>query len=237
MKVIGMIGYVDKYDFVMNLAKSINIMEKSVLVVDGTSDKKLKSIVPALGNIGAAYVTQYNEIDFAVGFDSMHDIEQYMCDQSINIALYDYILIDIDSPNSYELFRTRKFDKNYFFIDSTILSVAKNKEIIKGIRVYNQKEEQINLTKVVYKAYMSRAGEEYFQKQIEDYNMTWTEPDYEIPLEEQDKLVDIDSQFGGMIQLRKHTKSYIDAIANIAAEILDDITEKEVKNQIKRRKD
>ena len=34
MQVIGLIGYVDKYDIIMNLAKSINIMDKSVLVVD-----------------------------------------------------------------------------------------------------------------------------------------------------------------------------------------------------------
>ena len=100
MPVIGLIGYVDKYDFAINLAKTINIMNKSVLVVDATLDRKLKYIVPALNNIGKAYVTQYNNIDFAVGFDSMHDVENYMCDQGINIGLYDYIIIDMDSPRS-----------------------------------------------------------------------------------------------------------------------------------------
>ena len=47
MQVIGLLGYVDKYDFALNLAKTLNIMNKSVLVVDATLDRKLKFIVPA----------------------------------------------------------------------------------------------------------------------------------------------------------------------------------------------
>jgi len=62
MKIIGLIGYVDKYDFAINLAKSINTMDKSVLVVDATKDSKLKYVIPALDNIGRAYVTQYNMV-------------------------------------------------------------------------------------------------------------------------------------------------------------------------------
>lgn len=32
----------------------------------------------------------------------MHDVENYMAEQSINIALYDFVLIDMDSARSYE---------------------------------------------------------------------------------------------------------------------------------------
>ena len=54
MQVIGLIGYVDKYDFAINLARAINIMGKSVLVVDATLDRKLKYVIPALSNVGRA---------------------------------------------------------------------------------------------------------------------------------------------------------------------------------------
>lgn len=237
MKVIGMIGYMDKYDFVINLAKTINIMNKAVLVVDATLDRKLKYVIPSLDNMGKAYVTQYNNIDFAVGFDSMHDIENYMMEQGINIGLYDFILIDIDSPKSYEFFRTRGIDKSYFFLDTSVLSVSKNREIIKAIRVYNQQETTIKLAKVLYKAYMSRAAETYFETQINDYSVTWEEPEYEIQLDDQDKMADIDSQFSGIINIGKHSKMFQSTIADITSEILDDVTSKEVRNQIKRRKD
>lgn len=237
MQVIGLIGYVDKYDFVLNLAKTINVMDRAVLVVDGTIDKKMKYIVPALDNLGSAYITQYNNIDFAVGFESLHDIENYMCEQSINIGLYDYILIDIDSAKTYEFFRNRGFDKMYFFVDTGVLSVNKNKEIMKAIKVYNQSETKLELTKVTYKAYLSRAAEDYINTQIGEYEITWKEREYEIPNEEQDKMVNIDSQFSGIINLRKHSKPFVSAIADMTSEILEDVTSKEVRNEIKRRRD
>ena len=48
MQVVGMYGYVDKYNFVIAVARTINIMDRSVLVIDATSDKKYKYIIPAL---------------------------------------------------------------------------------------------------------------------------------------------------------------------------------------------
>lgn len=230
-----MLGYVDKYDFVMNLAKTINIMGKAVLVVDATLDQKLKYVVPALDNIGRYYVTQYNGIDFAVGFDSMHDVENYMIEQGINIGLYDYILIDIDSPKAYEFFRTRGFDKNYFFIDTSVLSVQKNKEILKAIRVYNPDENSIKLSKILYKSYMSRASEEYFENQITAYNVNWQEPEYEVQMNEQDIMANIDSQFSGIIDVKKHSKYFTQTLSDLTAEIVEDVTSKEVLRQIKRR--
>lgn len=237
MKVIGLIGYVDKYDFAINLAKSINIMDKSVLVVDATADCKLKYVIPSLDNIGKAYVTQYNNIDFAVGFDSMYDVENYMCEQSINIGLYDYIIIDIDSPKTYEFFRTRGIDKTYFFIHTDVLAVAKNKDIIKAIKVYNPDEESTKMTKVIFKDYMSRTAEDYFEKQIEAYNIKWDENLYEMFMDERDKVVNTDSEFSGLIDLKKHTVAYLNVIAEITANVLEDVSHKDVLKQIKRRKD
>ena len=40
MQSIGMYGYVDKYDFVIATAKTLEIMGRSVLVIDATSDEK-----------------------------------------------------------------------------------------------------------------------------------------------------------------------------------------------------
>ena len=237
MQVIGLLGYVDKYDIIMNLAKTINLVDKSVLVIDATLDRKLKYIIPALDNIGRAYVTQYNNIDFAVGFDSMHDVENYMAEQSINIGLYDFVLIDMDSARSYEFFRTRGLDKICFFVDTSVLSVAKNKDIIKAMKVYNNEESSNKeIIKILYRSYISRAANDYFEQQIKEYDVKWKEPEYEIELSDQDKLVDIDSQFSGIIDTKKHTKMYITTLADLTADLVGDINAKQVLTAIKRGK-
>lgn len=237
MKVIGLIGYVNKYDFAINLAKSINTMGKSVLVIDATFDRKLQYIIPALNNMGDAYVTQYNNIDFAVGFNSMRDVENYMCEKNINIGLYDYVIIDIDSPRTYEVFKTRGIDKSYFFIHTDVLSVAKNKEMIKAVKIYNPDNNSIKMTKVIFKDYMSRAAENYFEKQIESYNIQWDENFYEIFMDEKDKIVNTDSEFSGIIDLKKHTIPYLNMISEITENILGDVSYKDILKQIKRRRD
>ncbi len=237
MQVIGLIGYVDKYDFAMNLAKAINVMDKSVLVVDATLDRKLKYIVPALNNMGRAYITQYSDIDFAVGFDSIRDVESYAGEQGVDINKYDFVIIDMDSARSYELFRTKGVDKKYFFIDTSVISIEKNKEIIKAMKVFDTEgDSELVMTKVLYKSYISRAADDYFDQKIKEYEVKWKEPDYEVPLDEQDRLADIDSQFSGSIETKKHSKLYMAILADLAAEIMGDVNAKKVLNQIKRRK-
>ena len=237
MQVIGLVGYMDKYDFAIALAKTINIMDKSVLVVDATLDQKLKYVVPALDNIGRSYVTQYNNIDFAVGFNSMHDIENYMIEQGININLYDHILIDADSPKGFELFRTRGMDKIYLFMDTSVLSMSKNKELVKAMRVFTEQSKELELTKVWIKAYLSRASEQYFQNQIKEYNVKWVEPEFEIPDDIKDRVENIDSELSGRIDVKKHSKMYIQTIAEITSQIIEDVNSKQVIAKIKRRRD
>lgn len=237
MQVIGLIGYVDKYDYTINLAKAINLMGKSVLVVDATNDKKLKYVVPALDNIGNSYVTQYDGVDFAVGFDSLHDVENYLVEQQINIGLYDYLLIDIDDAKGYEYFKSRKFDKNYFFINTNMISVNKDKEIVKAIKVYQTPDSENKFTKVIYKQYMSRASENYFEKRIEEYELEFVENSYEIDENDQDIMANLDSQFSGMIGLKKHSRMYLSNLIDMTAEIVTDCSAKDVKKEISRRRE
>ena len=123
-EVIALAGYVNKTDFVINLAKAISLTGKTVLVIDGTNEERLKYTVPSLSVKEKEFVTQYDSVDFAVGFKSMHDVENYICKRELNIALYDYILLDIDNPAAYENFRSRGISKTYFFVEYSNISMS-----------------------------------------------------------------------------------------------------------------
>ena len=104
MQVIGLMGYIDKHDFTINMAKILEIMNKSVLVIDATYDKKFKYIIPTMDTDKESYITNYSQIDFAVGFDSFTKLEDYMKENEVDISKYDYVLIDIDSAETYKKF-------------------------------------------------------------------------------------------------------------------------------------
>ncbi len=235
MQVIGLMGYIDKHDFTINMAKILEIMNKSVLVIDATYDKKFKYIIPTMDTDKESYITNYSQIDFAVGFDSFTKLEDYMKENEVDISKYDYVLIDIDSAETYKKFNKLEFNRKYLFVDYSVLSVSKNKELIAAIR-NDISDGEIKFTRILYKAFLSRAAENYLDTQIASYNITWQEENYEIVLDEQDKMVDIDSQFSGTIQMKKHTKQFLYSIILLIANLIEE-DEKNILKQIKRRKD
>ncbi|MNP13188.1 hypothetical protein D3C76_1054580 [compost metagenome] len=167
----------------------------------------------------------------------MHDLENYTAEQRINISLYDYIIIDIDNPKSYEFFRARGIDKTYFFIDTSVISMGKNAEILKAMKIYNTSGEALKMTKVLYKSYLTRASENYFVNKISEFDVIWNSPEYEIPNEDQDRIANVDSQISGIIDIKKHTRTFIQTIADLTAEILGDVNARDVMKEIKRRRD
>ena len=234
MQVIGMYGYVDKYDFVIATARTLNIMGKSVLVIDATSDKKYKYIVPSIDNSNQN-ITQYGEIDFAIGFESYESLEEFLKEKNIDINLYSYVLLDVENADMYNKFKSAPVNKSYMYIDTNVLSVAKNDELVHKMREDNPEKELV-FSKILYRAYLSRAATNYLEEKINNYAVKWTDEVYDISTDEQDMMVNIDSQFSGLIDIRKHTKTYILYMCEYVSKILGDVSPKEILKEIKRRK-
>lgn len=234
MKVIGLLGYSEKVDLITSLSKVIQIMGKTTLVIDATSDKKYKYIIPSLDINEKSYVTQFDNVDYAVGFDSLNDIENYMLEQKINISLYDYILIDIDNPKTYEFFRGRAFDFIYLVMDTTMLGYKKNLEIINSLKVYSVDENETKVTKILYRGYMTRAGEKYIENRLNQIECKWDDREYEIVESEQDKLLYLDFQVSGIIQMKRHSNVFIASIIDIVTHVIEDTSPNEVKKAIKK---
>ncbi|MDF2865675.1 MAG: hypothetical protein K0R72_487 [Clostridia bacterium] len=234
MKVIGLLGYSEKVDLVTSLSKTIQLLGKTVLVIDATADKKYKYIIPSLDIIEKAYVTQFDNVDYAVGFDSMNDVENYMIDQKINIGLYDYILIDIDNPRTYEFFRSRVFNHIYLVMDTSMLGYKKNLEIINSLKVYSVDENDAKVSKILYRGYMTRASEKYFEERLNSLECNWDDREYEIDESEQDKMMYLDFQISGFIQMKKHSNMFINSIIDIITQLVEDINAVEIKKAIKK---
>lgn len=234
MKVIGLLGYSEKVDLITSLSKTIQLMGKTVLVIDATADKKYKYIIPSLDIIEKAYVTQFDNVDYAVGFDSMNDVENYMIQQKINIGLYDYILIDIDNPKTYEFFRSKVFSKIFLVMDTSMLGYKKNLEIINSLKVYSVDENDAKVSKILYRGYMTRTSERYIESKLNAIECNWDDREYEIVESEQDRMMYLDFQISGFIQMRKHSSMFITSIIDIVTQIIEDTNASEIKKAIKK---
>ena len=75
MKRIGFIGAYDKTDVILSVAKVLAMASKKVLVIDDTITQKCKYVVPVI-NPTKSYITTFEEIDVAVGFESIDNLKQ-----------------------------------------------------------------------------------------------------------------------------------------------------------------
>ena len=141
MKKIGFIGAYDKTDLLLNIAKVLTVMNYRVLVVDSTINQKARYVVPAIDPT-VSYITSFEDMDVAVGFNNVLEIQRYI--GTTGELPYDILLIDCDTIERVEQFELEKADKNYFVTSFDVYSLKRGLEILSNITV------PIKLTKTIF---------------------------------------------------------------------------------------
>ncbi len=114
MRKIGFIGVYDKTDLIIYVAKILTTLKKKVLVIDATTKQKARYVVPVM-NPTKMYVTEYEDIDIAVGFPNVEDIKRYLGYSEKQEELdYDIVLVDTDNVEGFNTFKLEDSFKNYF---------------------------------------------------------------------------------------------------------------------------
>ena len=143
MKTIGFIGAYDKTDLILYVAKILTTLKQKVLVIDSTINQKARYIVPVI-NPTVEYVTEFEEIDIAVGFENISDIKKYLGLSEEQNMEYDIILIDTDNYKGFDSFQLKEANKNYFVTSFDNYSLKKGLEILAGLK------EPLSLKKVYF---------------------------------------------------------------------------------------
>ncbi len=214
MQTIGFIGGYDKSDLIIYIAKILAVMGKKVLIIDTTTLQKIRYIIPTMSP-AKTYVTNFQDIDFAVGFYSYNAIKNYLgLSESENFS-YDYIFIDIDSPEAFENFDIKSINKNYFVTNFDTYSIKRGMEILSGIT------EPMNIKKVFFSKETSKEEDDYFNYISLGTKAIWNDEIIYFPFEQGDQSVIMENQRTRKIKLKKLTKTYKEGLEYLAEEILD----------------
>ena len=148
MEKIGFIGAYDKENLIMCVAKILTELGKKVMVIDSTVTQKMKYIIPTIDPT-TSYITQHEEIDFAIGIRSFTEINNYLGITNFESSDYDYLLINIDDSTEIEEFKMDEAKKNYFVTAFDLYSLKRGLEILDGIK------NPIDLKNKFYELYYS----------------------------------------------------------------------------------
>ena len=198
MEQIGFIGVNDKKDLLLNVAKIISKLNKSVLVVDATLMQRLRYIVPKVSST-PTYVSEYDGVDVAVGFINLMQISSYLSTPSLN---YDYILIDTDNIQTFSSFMIPNSKITFFSTSYDEFELQKSMEILSNLRT------EIKLTKLIISSDINNKHDEYLNHLLENYPVSWSTEKVEFPDTDNDRNATLTNQLIKQISLKNYSSIY-----------------------------
>ncbi len=215
MKKIGFIGAYDKTDFILYIAKILVEMGKSVLIVDSTLTQKAKYIVPVI-KPSKTYVTEFEGIDIAVGFENFNNIKQYLALPQMVELNYDIALVDLDTTEGVKNFELETFEQNYFVTSFDMYSIKRGLESISGLQM------PINVTKVLFSREATKEEDDYLNFLSLGSKVIWNEERIYFPFEVGDQTIIYNNQRVSKIKFKKLSTQYKEGLMYLASKILED---------------
>ena len=227
MKKIGFIGAYDKIDLVMYVGKILTVIGKKVLIVDATKVQKARYVVPVI-NPTIRYITEFEEMDIAIGFNGFEEIKKYFAlSDEQEIQEYDYILIDADDSKGFENYNLEDAQKNYFITSFDVYSLKK------GLDAFYEAKKTVNLTKVLFSKTVDKEEDDYLNFLSLGYKIIWSEQRIYFPFESGDLSVINENQRVAKIKFKKLSVPYKDGLSYLAEEILGDTSSSKIRKAIK----
>ncbi len=223
MKKVSFIGSYDKTDLILYIAKVLVALGKKVIMIDSTINQKAKYIVPVIKPT-KAYVTEFEEIEVAVGFSNFEEIKQYLGVPEQTELPFDIALIDIDNEEGINDFGIDNSCMNYFVTGIDLYSLKKGLEILSGL------EQILKLTKVMFSRDASPEEDNYLNYLSLGYKVEWSDEIVYFPFEVGDQTVIAENQRVAKIKYKNLSSQYKESLLFI----IEQISEKDEYSKLKK---
>lgn len=223
MKKIGFIGAYDKTNMLIYLSKIFVEAGLKVLVMDTTILQKSRYTIPTISP-SKCYITSYEGIDVAIGFETLDEIKNYAGLQEFD---YDLILIDVDQNENLATMDLKNADMNYFVTGFDDYSLRR------GLEIIGKKEEKIAMSKILFSKHMEKTEEEYLNFLSFYYSVEWNKGKIYFPFESGDEAIIVENQRAARISFRELSMVYKDGLMQLVEQIAPEIKSGTVKKMFK----
>lgn len=222
MKKIGFIGVYDKTDLILGIAKILEEAQKKVLVIDATEIQKSRYVVPVI-NPTKSYITEFEGIDVAVGFETLENVKQYLALEGEEKFEYDYMLIDADNYDGITKYNLSDSEKLYYVTSFDAYSLKK------GIEVLSQIQVPFHMTRLFYSKEMLKEEVEYFDYLALGLKVIWNEEKLYFLLENGDKAAITENQRVSKIKFRNLSNEYKENVVYLVHDIEQELDERKIR--------
>ena len=170
------------------------------------------------------YVTTFDGIDIAIGFENLQDIKDYM--SVTNELDYDFVLVDLDNPINYTNFEFSPTDLHYFVTTFDVYSVQT------GINILRTLKQPTDITKVIFTRDPSSEEKEYLNFITLNYKVNWKEDVLYFPFETADLYAIFENQRFSRVKFTNLGYDYLEALVYFL-ENMAELSKGEIRKAIK----
>lgn len=196
MKIVGFIGGYDKTELLLQIARVLTIANQRVIVIDATEIQKTRYVVPKI-SLTKSYITEFEDFDVAVGFDSLKKLESFA--ENLN---YDIALVDIDTPEAIENFEIQNNYKNCFVTGFDLYSLRRGTETLKSI------QEPVKMYKVLFSKNFSKAENQYLEYLSQGTEIEWEDEVFNFEIDPGNYSVMLENETTSRIRIKKLSSGY-----------------------------
>ncbi|GKS12956.1 hypothetical protein YDYSY3_39560 [Paenibacillus chitinolyticus] len=216
MKIVQMIGAVEKTDLTLYLSKVLRAADQKVLLVDGTLRKDLQY---AINNFGV----EQSFIEFE-GFDiTFHyqDFTGVLAELDDLNKQYDILIVDSDDPAFFTYEQYKSADMRVIVTTLERSSVERTNEIITRIYSSGENTGHVEVERIIIGSVDCGIDEQYLNMQLSQYFIIWPEESYHLPVDEVNYAIKIENQHNKRINMKKISKSYKQLLEILMEQILE----------------
>jgi len=162
------------------------------------------------------YITNYSNIDFAIGFTNYNDIKTYLGMPQSAAFTYDYMLIDIDNSDLLNNFDVYSSKKTYFVTSFDLYALKKGVEVLKRLSL------PVEITKVYFSNLMSQTEDDYFNYIATGCRVKWNQEKIYFPLLNEDLDVIKENQRLSKIRFKGLSNEYKTSLMEWTQDICGD---------------
>ena len=223
MRKIGFIGAFEKTDLIIYTARILSELGLRILMIDTTILQKARYIIPYIAPT-KFYVTEYEGIDVAVGFENLESLNNYMGNIEND---YDIVLVDVDSYEKFDAFEIIDSERLYFVTAFDSFSLKKGIEIIGTMR------QRVKMKKILFEREIADENDEYLNLLSMTYPIQWYEEKIYFPYDQGDLTAIIENQRVTKIKLKNLSEEYREGLFSLVQEILPEVKGAELKKAFK----
>lgn len=178
-----------------------------MLIIDTTLMQKTRYIVPTM-TPAQKYVTTFDGIDIAIGFENMDDLKDYF---GIEGDLkYDFIFGDVDSGEAYDNFGFSYVDSHFLITTFDVFSVQRAMDVFKSFK------NPTLVERIIVTRDPDSEEKEYLDFVTMSFKVKWSEEVIYFPFETSDLYAIYENQRFSKVRFDNLSMEYMDCMAYLA---------------------